>query len=102
MVAVRFGNSPIVRSCSGMTVTPGIVDAHAHINGAEAAGVYTEVCDLYGVTRVYSQTQLTQAEAVRGVMGDRIRFVAIPEYMAEDKARAFREGFVFVKNVPYP
>lgn len=75
-------------------VEGGIVDAHAHINGAEAAGVYREVCDLYGVTRVYSQTQLAQAESVKGVMGDRIRFVAIPEYMAADKARAFREGFL--------
>ena len=77
----------------GAPVVP-IVDAHAHINGARAAGVYKEVCDLYGVERVYSQTQLAHAESVRGVLGDRVRFVAIPEYMHEDRRWAFTEGFV--------
>lgn len=71
-----------------------IIDAHAHINGARAAEVWARAADLYGVTRVYSQTQLAQAEAVRGVLGDRIRFVAIPEYMAEDRRHAFTRGFL--------
>ena len=68
----------------GAPVCP-IVDAHAHINGARAAQVYKEVCDLYGIERVYSQTQLAEADAVRAVLGDRIRFVAIPEYRHPDK-----------------
>lgn len=71
-----------------------IIDAHTHINGAGAAGVFREVCDLYGIERVYSQTQLAEAEAVRGVLGDRIRFVAIPEYLHEDKRWAFTDGFL--------
>ncbi len=77
----------------GAPVVP-IVDAHAHINGARAAGVYREVCDLYGVERVYSQTQLAEADVVKEVLGDRIRFVAIPEYMHEDRVWAFTEGFM--------
>lgn len=77
----------------GAPVVP-IVDAHAHINGVRAAKVYKEVCDLYGVERVYSQTQLAHAESVRGVLGDRVRFVAIPEYMHEDRRWAFTEGFI--------
>jgi len=77
----------------GDPVVP-IIDGHAHINGRRAAGVYKEVCDLYGVERVYSQTQLAQADEVKEVLGDRVRFVAIPEYMHEDRAWAFTEGFL--------
>ncbi|MEX0875979.1 MAG: hypothetical protein WD114_00845, partial [Phycisphaerales bacterium] len=71
-----------------------IIDAHAHINGARAAQVYREVCDLYGIERVYSQTQLAQADAVSAVLGERIRFVAIPEYMHADRQWAHTEGFL--------
>lgn len=77
----------------GPPVCP-IVDAHAHINGAEAAQVYREVCDLYGVERVYSQTQMAEADGVRGVLGERVRFVAIPEYMHPDKHWAHTQGFL--------
>lgn len=77
----------------GTPVCP-IIDAHAHINGERAAQVYKRVCDLYGIERVYSQTQLAQADAVRAVMGDRISFVAIPEYMHADRQWAHTEGFL--------
>ncbi len=77
----------------GDPVVP-IIDGHAHINGARAAKVYKDVCDLYGIERVYSQTQLSQADAVKEVLGDRVRFVAIPEYMHEDKKWAHTEGFL--------
>jgi len=77
----------------GAPVCP-VIDAHAHINGARAAQVYRRVCDLYGIERVYSQTQLSQADAVREVMGERISFVAIPEYMHEDRKWAHTEGFL--------
>lgn len=77
----------------GPPVAP-IIDAHVHVNGPKAAAIFKKVCDQFGVTQVWSQTQLKQADAVREVMGDRIRFVAIPSYMAEDRATAFREGFL--------
>ncbi len=77
----------------GAPVCP-IVDAHAHINGHQAAQVYQRVCDLYGIERVYSQTQLAQAAAVKDILGDRIAFVAIPEYMHQDRQWAHTEGFL--------
>ncbi|MEO1009030.1 MAG: hypothetical protein AAFX79_10705 [Planctomycetota bacterium] len=49
--------------------------------------------DAYGVVRVYTQTQLAQAADVRSVLGDRARFVAIPDYMSDNRSRAMREGF---------
>lgn len=76
----------------GPPVVP-IIDSHAHINGVKAAPVYERAMDAYGVVRVYSQTQLAQAPAMREALGDKIRFVAIPEYMSDDRRRAMREGF---------
>lgn len=77
----------------GAPVVP-IIDAHAHINGARAAAVWKRAADAFGVVRVYSQTQLAQADDVRAVLGDAVRFVAIPEYMAEDRAHAHTQGFL--------
>lgn len=77
----------------GEPVCP-IVDAHAHINGKRASLVYRRVCDLYGIERVYSQTQLAQADEVKAVMGDRISFVAIPEYMNPDRQWAHTQGYL--------
>ena len=77
----------------GAPVVP-IIDAHAHINGGRAAAIYRTVMDLFGVAEVWSQTQLVQADDVRGVLGDRIRFVAIPDYMSPDPAHAHRQGFL--------
>ncbi len=92
--ANRLGLDYVAQSrVLGKPVCP-IVDAHAHINGKRAAQVYRRVCDLYGIERVYSQTQLAQADAVKGVMGDRIHFVAIPEYMHRDRKWAHTEGFL--------
>lgn len=91
--ANRFGvNYEIEAGKLGDPICP-IVDAHAHINGKKAAQVYRRVCDLYGIERVYSQTQIAQADAVKEVMGDRIRFVAIPEYMHADRKWAHTQGF---------
>ncbi len=71
-----------------------IIDVHTHINGERAASVYAEVCDHFGVALTYSQSQREQALGVSRVLGDRVRFIAIPDYMAEDRGRAFRDGFL--------
>ena len=71
-----------------------IIDVHTHVNGARAAEIYREVMDVYGVERTYSQTQIAQAPDVVRALGDRVRFIAIPEYMQPDGGRAFREGFL--------
>jgi hypothetical protein len=77
----------------GTPVRP-IIDGHLHVNGRGAAGVLREVMDLYGIDRLYSQSQLGEAAAVRDVLGDRISFIAIPEYMASDRRHAMTEGFL--------
>lgn len=72
----------------------GLIDVHAHINGARAARIYAEAAALFGVGLTYTQSRLDQAEAVRQVMGDRVRFVGVPNFANPDKHRGFCEDFL--------
>lgn len=78
----------------GPPVTP-IIDVHTHIGGDRAAQIFKTACDLYGVQRIYSMTHLEQVPAIQRVLGDRVRFIAVPNYAAtEDRAHHFGRGFV--------
>lgn len=72
----------------------GIIDVHAHINGRRAAEIYGRVASLFGVSLTYTQSRLDQAEAVREVLGERVRFVAVPNFANPDKRRGFCEDFI--------
>jgi hypothetical protein len=80
-------------SLLGAPVVP-IIDAHTHINGEQASKIYRIVARLYGVEMTYSMTQLPEVDAVRGVLGDSVRFIAVPSYVDPDGGRAFKEGFL--------
>jgi len=71
-----------------------IIDAHTHIHGAHAARVYEEARRLYGVERTYSMSMLHEVEPLKAIFGDTIRFIAVPNYLAEDRTRAMRKGFL--------
>lgn len=71
-----------------------IVDAHAHINGDRAARIWKEVAGLYGVSHVWSMTRLGECEAIRAILGDMVRFIAVVNWGAADQKRAWREGFL--------
>lgn len=71
-----------------------LIDIHAHINGEGAARVYERAARLYGVKLTYSQTDPAGVDAVKAVLGDRVRFVAVASFRDPDRARAWREGFL--------
>ena len=71
-----------------------IIDVHTHINGGRAAEIWADAASRFGVSMTYTQTVLEEAPAVLDALGDRARFIAIPDYMAEDKKYAFTEGYV--------
>lgn len=76
----------------GPPIAP-IIDVHSHINGDVAARVYKEARDLYGVVRTYSMSQLQWAGSVQSVLGDSIRFIAVPDFGNKDRRHALSEGF---------
>lgn len=83
MMAARLGPPPVP-----------IIDIHAHNNGVGAAGVWREVAALFGVTRVHTMVRLPDAASVRESLGDMVRFIAFPNFRAEDRRRAFTEGYL--------
>ena len=72
----------------------GIIDVHCHINGPQAAQVYLRAADVFGVGLSYSMTPMQHLDAVRNVAGDRIRFIAVPNYRGDDRRRNHGRGFV--------
>lgn len=64
-----------------------LIDAHAHINGREAAAIYGRVAELYGVSVTYSMTWWDQVAGVQETLGDRVRFIAFPRYQSMHEER---------------
>ncbi len=75
-------------------LTRPIIDIHAHINGTRAAEIYGQIAADYGIERVFTQVRLEDAARVRGVLGDRIRFIAFPNFRHEDRAWSFGPGYL--------
>jgi predicted TIM-barrel fold metal-dependent hydrolase len=71
-----------------------IIDMHAHIGGGRAAELYVQAMDLFGVTQVCSMTRLEAVADVRSVLGDRIRFNAVPDWTTPDRSKAFGKDFL--------
>lgn len=72
----------------GAPIRP-IIDVHTHVNGERAAVIYKQAADLFGVAQVYSMTHLEHADDVRGVFGAALRLIAVPQWGAADRLRAF-------------
>lgn len=61
-----------------------IIDCHTHIRDLEAARLFFEVADWFGIGKVWSMTQLEEIDAIREVYGPRIDFIAVPNYFSDD------------------
>ena len=77
----------------GPPVTP-LLDFHTHVNGLEASLVWQEAARVFGVTHALTMVRLQDAGALRRIMGDRIGFIAFPDFRAADRGKAMREGFL--------
>ena len=76
----------------------GIIDIHSHIQGSQAARLYAKAAAHYGVTLTYSMTPLPEIEAVKEVLGEKIRFIAIPQFHSKDLYAAF--GVEYIRDLP--
>lgn len=77
----------------GPPVTP-MTDVHSHIGGTKAAQLYKQAAELYGINRTYSMTHLDEIEPVRQVLGERVRFIAVPDYREEDRRHHLGRGYL--------
>lgn len=70
-----------------------IIDIHSHINGRRAVELYRDAARAYGVGLTYSMTQLEGTEDVRAVLGDTVKFIAIPNWMSKDPVFEHTRGY---------
>jgi len=74
-----------------------ITDFHAHINGPRAARILRDAMDAYGVGRIFSMTaSMDDIGPLREVFGDRISFIAFPNFRDPDRRRAHGDSYVDV------
>ena len=71
-----------------------IIDAHAHVHGERAAALLAESMDLYGIRRIHSMTRLEDIPTIRRVMGDRVQFIAVPDFSNPDRIAAHGRQFL--------
>ncbi len=77
----------------GRPIVP-IIDAHTHINGTEAASLFAEVMDLFGIEAVWSMTALDEVEHVREALGGRFEPIAVPDFRDPDRRAAHGDGYL--------
>ncbi|MEE2906349.1 MAG: hypothetical protein VX527_00805, partial [Planctomycetota bacterium] len=70
-----------------------IVDVHTHLRGTDAVRCYRDAAEAYGITLTFSMTPLPLVEDVRDVLGDRVQFIATPDYADPDPIHAHGKGF---------
>lgn len=75
-----------------------LIDVHSHINGLEAAKIYRQVCELYGIEMTYSMTQhLEEVRPLHELFEGRIRFISIPQFGGPDPL--FDHGVGYSKRI---
>ena len=66
-----------------------IWDVHTHLHDLEAARLFFQVADLFGIERVWSMSPLEMVDPITAEFGDRIQFIAVPNYKAFDQPDTF-------------
>jgi len=92
--ANRLGLDYTAEAASFTKLPYSIIDAHSHINGLEAAKFYKKAAELYGVSLTYSMTQLEQIPALKEILGEKIRFIAMPKLTEEERYGDDISGYI--------
>ncbi len=71
-----------------------IIDFHTHVNGPRAARVWLEAAEAFGIDRVLTMVRRADAPVVRAALGDRVGFIAFPDFRNPDRGHAMRAGFL--------
>jgi hypothetical protein len=66
-----------------------IRDVHTHLFTAQAAKVFFEAAEAYGIEKVWSMTPLERLDEVKAVGGQRVEFIAVPNIEARHEPGTF-------------
>ncbi len=90
----RLNLNYALESDSFAPIAGGIIDVHSHIHGETATRIYSQAAQHYGIIRTYSMTHLGEIPQVERILGDRVRFIAIPNFTHKNRSEAFGRGFI--------
>jgi hypothetical protein len=90
----RFGVDYRAEAASFAPPTVRIVDVHSHVHGTGAAALLRDAMDAYGIAEIHSMTRLEDIPGIRGVLGDRVRFIAVPDFANPDRIQAHGPQFL--------
>lgn len=86
LLGLDYRNPPTCRP-AGLAV----VDFHTHLRAEpEAFALYMEAAEIYGIGKVVSMTPLADVPAIRSMAGDRVEFIAVPDYRRLTRTREFQ------------
>lgn len=71
-----------------------IIDIHSHIHGKYATSIYLRAAADFGVGVTFSMTLLEYLPEVSSIMGDRVRFIAVPDFVNRDRIRAHGKDYI--------
>ena len=76
-------------------VTCRIVDAHSHVHSVAEADVLLPAATAYGITDMLTMTPMPQVAELREEYGDRLGFIAIPDWRSWAVTRDFRDKWLW-------
>ena len=62
---------------------------HTHLHDLDAARLAFQAAATFGVTKIWSMSPLELVDTLRAEFGDRIEFIAVPNYAARDQPDTF-------------
>ena len=90
----RFGADYRAEAASCAPPPVPIIDIHSHIHGTGASTLLREAMDLYGIDSIHSMTRLEEIPSIRAVLGDRVQFIAVPDFTNPDRLAAHGSYFL--------
>jgi len=66
-----------------------IIDIHTHVSSPKSAKVFLDAAEHYNIVKTWTMTGIESARKVRQYAGDKIQFIAVPDYSKSDEPGTF-------------
>jgi len=71
-----------------------LIDVHTHLIGNESVRIYQRAAALYGIGLSYSMTPLEYLPIIKQIMGETVRFIAVPRFRGSDPIYDHGAGYI--------
>jgi predicted TIM-barrel fold metal-dependent hydrolase len=71
-----------------------IIDIHTHVHWGPQTAIFFDAADAYGIGHVFTMTPLKDVDELKSKYGDRVRFIAIPDWKRYDEKEESRTQWI--------